>query len=122
MVKRIIDAIIDNYERKLTASRENADRLSNALKDMNRKYERADDAKSDLLKQVTQLKRELATAQLDKLRAMDHMQAALACIPVEDVPSYDVETRATLSDAIFYAEPGTHIDALADAIAAAEEK
>lgn len=212
MVKLIIDALIDNYERKLTTSREELARTSDALKAAYARRDETSVETVELLKQVTQLKRDLSAAQLDKLRTMDHLiaavsfisegaaggfsaegraalrdalyaipanavttgeqanidalvkaldkegasanaaheeaiskevalhkhitlltrerasaleardtarfhvQAALACIPVEDVPSYDAETRAVLRDAIFYAEPGAHIDALTDAI------
>lgn len=212
MVKLIIDAIIDNYERKLTAAREELTRTSDALKAAYASRDETSVETVELRKANATLQRELSAAQLDKLRTMDHLivavsfiaeeaavycnatgkealrdalyaipayavttgeqshidalvkaldkeeasanaaheeainkevalhkhitlltrerasaledrdtarfhvQAALACIPVEDVPSYDAETRAVLRDAIFYAEPGAHIDALTDAI------
>ena len=113
MVKQIIDAIIDNYERKLIALRENADHLSNALKDMTNKYERTDDAKSDLFKANATMHRELATAQLDKLRTMDHLIAAVSFISEGAAGGFSAESRAALRDAL-YAIP-------ADAVTTAEQ-
>ena len=113
MVKLIIDAIIDNYERKLIALRENVDHLSNALKDMTNKYERTDDAKSDLFKANATMHRELATAQLDKLRTMDHLIAAVSFISEGAAGGFSAEGRAALRDAL-YAIP-------ADAVTTAEQ-
>lgn len=119
MVKRIIDAIIDNYERKLIALRENADHLSNALKDMTKKYERADDANIELRKANTAIQRDLSAAQLDKLRTMDHLIAAVAFIfgPMGEycTSASPNELRDALyaipADAVTTAEQA-HIDAL----------
>ena len=123
MVKRIIDAIIDNYEQKLIALRENADHLSNALKVMTKKYERADDAKSDLFKANATLQRELSTAQLDKLRTMNHMIAVVGFVSRDTAVRRDSICRAALRDAL-YAIPAdavttdeqAHIDALVKAL------
>lgn len=123
MVKRIIDAIIDNYEQKLIALRENADHLSNALKVMTKKYERADDAKSDLFKANATLQRELSTAQLDKLRTMDHLIAVVGFVSWNTAVHRDSICRAALRDAL-YAIPANavttdeqaHIDALVKAL------
>lgn len=113
MVKQIIDAIIDNYERKLIALRENADHLSNALKDMTNKYERTDDAQDDLFKANATLQRELSAAQLDKLRTMDHLIAAVSFISEGAAGGFSAESRAALRDAL-YAIP-------ADAVTTAEQ-
>jgi hypothetical protein len=123
MVKRIIDAIIDNYEQKLIALRENADHLSNALKVMTKKYERADDAKSDLFKANATLQRELSTAQLDKLRTMDHLIAVVGFVSRDTAVHRGSICRAALRDAL-YAIPANavttdeqaHIDALVKAL------
>lgn len=128
MVKRIIDAIIDNYERKLIVLRENADHLSNALKDMTKKYERTDDAKSDLFKANATLQRELSAAQLDKLRTMDHMIAVVGFVSRDTAVRRDSICRAALRDAL-YAIPANavttdeqaRIDALVKALDKEEE-
>ncbi len=128
MVNLIIDALIDNYERKLIASRETADHLSNALKAMTERYERADDAKSDLFKANATLQRELASAQLDKLRIMDHLIVAVSFIAEEAAVYCNAQGKEALRDAL-YAIPAdsvtsgehAHIDALVQALDEAEE-
>lgn len=128
MVKRIIDAIIDNYERKLIVLRENADHLSNALKDMTKKYERTDDAKSDLLKANATLERKRSAAQLDKLRTMNHMIAVVGFVSRDTAVHRGSICRSALRDAL-YAIPAdavttdeqAHIDALVKALDMVEE-
>lgn len=128
MVKQIIDAIIDNYERKLVDARDNAGHASSALRDMRRKYEKADDANIELRKERDQLKHELVTAKLDRLQTMDHLIAAVSFIPASTGEVCIARSPGKLRDAL-YAIPTifttlveqTHIAALAQAIDRTEE-
>ena len=128
MVKTIIDAIIDNYERKLTAAREELTRTSDALKAAYAKRDETSVETVELLKLVTQLKRDLSTAQLDQLRTRDHLIAAVSFISEGAAGGFSAGGRAALRDAL-YAIPAdavttdeqAHIDALVKALDMVEE-
>lgn len=123
MVKLIIDAIIDNYERKIDDMRRELYQTSTALASANAVRDEAINKEVDLLKQVTQLKRDLSSAQLDKLRAMDHLIAVVGFVSRDTAVRRDSICRAALRDAL-YAIPANvvttdeqaRIDALVKAI------
>lgn len=127
MVTLIIDAIIDNYERKITAAREELTHTSAALKAVTERYERADDANIELRKANATLQRELSTAQLGKLRIMDHLIAVVSFVPEDAAEFCNAAGIAALRDAL-YAIPAdavtsgeqSNIDALVKALDKAE--
>lgn len=125
MVNQIIDAIIDNYDRKLTATRKELTRKSDTLNLGSKLHKRVDDANIELRKANATLQRDLSAAQLDKLRTMDHLIAAVAFIPG---PMGDYGTSASpngLRDAL-YAIPAnavtTYEQARIDALMKALDK
>ncbi len=123
MIKQVIDAIIDSYEQRLINTRDDLTRTSDMLTAMTEKYEQVAVANIGLTKENATLQRGLTAEQEDKRRAVEHLIAAVSCIPAPTGNRCATASTSALRDA-WYPVPAdaatafeqTHIDPLVDAL------